>query len=100
MKYKLFRLAALSLAIQSSIAFAGHIYDSEIIIDSTNTYDSQFNESSYFQADKVDILFKDDQIISGNAGYLKLSTTYNSNTVNRTLNFKGAAASGGGIFKC
>ena len=98
MKYnKLYKLTALSLAIQSSIAFAGHISNSEFEITSQNTYDNQFKDSSYFfSADKVNINFIDDQIISGNAGYLKLSTNYNSNTENRILNFNGVITSWGG----
>lgn len=92
---KLYRLAALPLAIQSSIAFAGHISGSEFNITSQNTYDSQFQDSSYFfSADKVNINFIDDQTISGNAGYLKLSTANNSNTENRILNFNGVVTSG------
>lgn len=92
---KLYRLAALPLAIQSSIAFAGHISGSEFNITSQNTYDSQFRDSSYFfSADEVNINFIDDQTISGNAGYLKLSTTNNSNTENRILNFNGVVTSG------
>lgn len=99
MKYnKLYKLTALSLAIQSSIAFAGHISNSEFEITSQNTYDNQFKDSSYFfSADKVNINFIDDQIISGNAGYLKLSTNYNSNTENRILNFNGVITSWGGV---
>lgn len=94
---KLYRLAALPLAIQSSIAFAGHISDYEFNITSQNTYDSQFQDSSYFfSADEVNINFIDDQTISGNAGYLKLSTTYNPNKENRILNFNGMVTSRGG----
>lgn len=97
MKGKLFKLAALPLAIQSAIAFAGHISDPEFNITSQNNYDSKFKEPYYFfSAGEVNINFIDDQIISGNAGYLKLSTTYNSNTENRILNFNGVITSRGG----
>ncbi len=93
MKGKFFKLAALPLAVQSSIAFA----DSVIVIDSQNTYDTKFKSSYSFSDDKVDINFTDDQIISGNAGYLKLSTTSNPNTENRILNFNGEITSGEGV---
>lgn len=88
MKLKLFKLTALALAIQSSIAVALTVEDSEFNITNQNTYDETFSKSgTLFIADAIDINFKDNQTISGDTGYLMLS---GSNKPNRVLNFKGS----------
>ena len=91
MKQKLFKLTVLALSIHSVMVYAGHNYNTEINLDSQNTYDSEFKDryGTLFAADTVNINFKEDQNISGKAEYLKLSTRYNENKDNRNLYFIG-----------
>lgn len=91
MKQKLFKLTVLALSIHSVMVYAGHNYNTEINLDSQNTYDSEFKDryGTLFAADTVNINFKEDQNISGKAEYLKLSTRYNENKDNRNLSFIG-----------
>lgn len=94
MKSKLFKLAALPLAIQSSIAATNvDITASEIKIDNNNTYDTQFNTNGkyyYFvNNQEVFINFFSDQIILGNNTYKKLNVAESDSVKSQILNFKG-----------
>ena len=91
MKQKLFKLTVLALSIHSVMVYAGHNFNTEINLDSQNTYDSEFKDryGTLFAANTVNINFKEDQNISGKAGYLKLSATKNQNKEDRILSFIG-----------
>lgn len=91
MKQKFCKLTVLALSIHSVMVYAGHNYDTEINLDSQITYDSKFKDTygTFFAEDTVNINFKEDQNISGKAGFLKLSTTYNANKEDRNLSFIG-----------
>lgn len=100
MKSKLFKLAALPLAIQSSIAATNVNVDitaSEIKIDNNNTYDTQFKTDKYYyfvNNQEVFINFFSDQIILGNNTYKKLNVAESDSVKSQILNFKGNENSG------
>lgn len=98
MKQKFCKLTVLALSIHSVLVYAGDNSDTEINIDSQTTYDSKFKDKSgtFFAGDTVNINFIEDQNISGNAGFLKLSTKVNQNKEDRNLSFIGVLNEQGG----